>query len=376
MSTGRAASMLSRAGQLACLCGEYFGPADRPWKQPGTASLAFGFALAVLAQALVAGVLPLAGQQVAPRPDWAGLPFAAMLLGAVAATVPASHLLDRFGRRAAFALGASLGLAGGLITAFALVERDFVLLCLGAFWLGIAQGFGLFYRHAAALSPGAKPSAAAAVLGAGVLAGFAGPLVANTAEALTQPFFLVGSTLAAAAVQLAALALAVTIPEPPVTLPLAGDRPPAARAGFAVPTAIAAGAWFLMTGGMAAAPLAMAGCGIGLGGISGAVALHLVVMYAPGLVVGRLVAAAGAVPVALSGLAMAGAGGLLLTQAGALAGFSLALALVGGGWGFAVSAATIRLHEAGAVRPSWLAAHDGICLLAALSAALLAGMAA
>ena len=44
----------------------------------------------------------------------------AMLLGAATATFPASFLLDAFGRRAALALGASLGIAGGLIMAWAL----------------------------------------------------------------------------------------------------------------------------------------------------------------------------------------------------------------------------------------------------------------
>lgn len=373
MSGERAGSALARAGQLSCLCLEYFGPSDRPWKQPGTASLALGFGLAVLAQALVAGVLPLAGQQLAPKGIWVGLPFAAMLLGAVAATLPASLLLDRFGRRASFALGASLGFAGALMVAFALIERNYPLLCLGGFWLGIAQGFGLFYRHAAALAPGGKPSAAAAVLGAGVLAGLLGPFIANTAEALSEPFFLVGSTLAAACVQLGALALAVTIPEPPIALGQSQETRPARPVGFVLPTIIAASAWFVMTWGMAAGPLAMMGCGIGIGGISGVISLHLVVMYAPGLIAGRLVKDMGTLPVASVGLASCAAGAVLLSQVQAVTGFSLALGLIGAGWGLAVAASTIRLHEAGTIRPSWLAVHDGACLLAALAAALAAG---
>ena len=81
-------------------------------------------------------------------------PYIAMLLGAATATFPASFLLDAFGRRAALALGASLGVAGGLVMAWALTVNLFAPFCLGAFWLGVAQGFSLFYRHEAALGAG------------------------------------------------------------------------------------------------------------------------------------------------------------------------------------------------------------------------------
>ena len=103
----------------------------------------------------------------------------AMLIGAAVATFPASFLLDAFGRRASFALGASHGVAGGLVLAWALGANAFLPFCLGAFWLGVAQGFGLFYRHEAAMGGGAMGRAMllGVVFGSGALAGLVGPAI-------------------------------------------------------------------------------------------------------------------------------------------------------------------------------------------------------
>ncbi len=115
------------------------------------------FALVVLAQALTLGVLPLAGAMVAPRAELAGWPMAAFLLGAAAAKPSASLLLDAFGRRAAFAIGAGLGVAGGLAIAHAILWRPFRCSWSARSGSARAQGFGMFYRHAAALGAAAWP---------------------------------------------------------------------------------------------------------------------------------------------------------------------------------------------------------------------------
>jgi MFS family permease len=142
----------ARAGRLVCFC-----PPGMPVEGAqarGPVLLSAGFAVSVLAQTVTLGILPLAGLLMAPRAEWAGLPYMAMLIGAAIATFPASFLLDAFGRRASFALGASHGIAGGLVLAWALITHAFIPFCLGAFWLGVAQGFGLFYRHEAAMGGG------------------------------------------------------------------------------------------------------------------------------------------------------------------------------------------------------------------------------
>ncbi|MET0532330.1 MAG: MFS transporter, partial [Microvirga sp.] len=140
---------IPRAGQLDCLC-EPIEATEHSRNPTSTALLAAGFALSVLSQVLTLTILPLAGLSLAPGKAWVGLPYAAFYAGAAVASLPASLLLDAFGRRAAFSLGASLGIAGGLVLAWSLMQWHLGGLVLGAFWLGIANGFSLFYRHAAA----------------------------------------------------------------------------------------------------------------------------------------------------------------------------------------------------------------------------------
>ncbi len=132
----------------------------------------------VLAQALAFPALPLSGRMLAASPAAATAPVVMMLAGAAASTFPASILTGLFGRRSAFALGASLGVAGAAIGSWSIASGQFAGLCLGAFWIGAAQGFGLFYRH----TVGASARAAAIVLGAGALAAFAAPCVVAVAQ--------------------------------------------------------------------------------------------------------------------------------------------------------------------------------------------------
>ncbi|MFK8253690.1 hypothetical protein [Ancylobacter terrae] len=369
---GRASLAAARAGHLACACPE--DAAARPRRMPGEAALVAGFALMVLAQALTFGVLPLAGAMIAPNADQAGWPVAALLAGAAAASLPAAFLLDAFGRRAAFALGASLGIAGGLLAAYAVIGRAFPLLLVAAAWLGAAQGFALFYRHAAAI--GAGPGAAGQVgrlLGAGALAGVAGPLLAGTAEAFFAPYLFVGTLALAALAQLGTLVLALAMPE---ARAIVADGPapspaPLAASGLLLPTLVGALAWAAMSSAMASAPLALAGCGIAVGGITGFVAWHVVAMYAPALVAGRIAGWIGAPALAVAGLALAAGASLAVHAGGSAAGTIAAFLAVGAGWPLATVGATAWLHRAGTPSRLQLAAHDVALLIGAVGGALL-----
>lgn len=364
----------ARAGRLGCACPED-GP--RELRRPlGTVRLAGGFALVVLAQALTLGVLPLAGTMLAPRADLGTLPLAAFLAGAALASLPASFLLDAFGRRAGFALGASLGVAGGLIAAYGLMLAAFPLLVIGAAWLGAAQGFGMFYRHAAAFGAGAggQGAAVARLLGAGVLAGLTGPLLASAAEAAFSPFTFAGTLILAAIAQLGALAFAVTLPEARfshagLTVEAMRETGPATALMWktvAVPTVLAALAWGAMTAAMAGAPLSLAGCGVGVPLISGVVAWHVVAMYAPALAGGALASRFGAGPLALAATALCLAAAATTAHAADAATISVAFLAVGAGWSLATLAATLMLHARGIPSRLQLAAHDGVLLVAAL----------
>lgn len=367
-----------RAGRLGCACPEDAARLLR--RVPGEARLAAGFALVVLAQALTIGVLPLAGAMLADDPRLAALPLAALICGAAAASVPAAFLLGSFGRRAGFALGASLGVAGGLIGAHGIHAASFRELVVGCVWLGAAQGFGMFYRHAAAFGAGAgmRGAAVGRLLAAGALAGLISPVLAGAVEALFVPFIFVGTLLAATLAQLGVLLFAVSLPAARFAHADdgvgAGQHKALGWQAIAGPTLIAALAWGAMSAGMSSAPLGLIACGVGAPAVTGFVAWHVVAMYAPALVGGRLAEHIGAGRLALAGLALAFGSLAAVRLAEGAGGLALAFMGVGAGWSLTSLGATLVLHARGRATRAQLAVHDGVILLGALAGVLLGAM--
>jgi len=361
-----------RAGQLFCACGSdgmplAFGALPQ---HASTLRLASAFGVAIFAQVLIYSALPLASLAIAPSDAAVALPFAALLLGSAVASFPASLLMDLFGRRSAFALGASLGIAGGLLAAFAVSERQFLIFLLGALWLGMAQGFAVFYRHAASLAGGSG----AFVFGGGIVGAVLGPFAVTALSSAGGPFALAWLLAAAGIANLIPLWLATGLPGLDLSIEArATPDAPVSRAGFVAATAIAGLAWLGMNGLMAKTPLLMQGCGLGFGMTSAAMATHLAAMYVPGFVIGRLVAHQGGFVVALEGLALLLIGALGVMSQTTVQGFSLALACAGFGWGTATIGAMAAIHTSGPISARWLAVHDTVLFLAALCGALAFG---
>ena len=363
-----------RAGRLACFCppGVAMEGARPAGLSGGLLQLAGGFALAVLSQTLATSLLPLAGLWLAPGPSLMAAPYMAMLIGAAVATFPASFLLDAFGRRASFALGASHGLAGGLMMAWALSAGAFWPFCLGAFWLGVAQGFTLFYRHEAAIGQGLKEKglAIALVFGAGALAGLVGPALLLALDHLLPAARNIGVALAAALAQVLVLTVAVSSSSGAFS-GVAREAHHIHVRDFIFPTVIASAAWFGMTAQMLAMPGAMVGCGVTISAMFGVMAFHVMAMYAPAFVVGPLVRAFGVASVAAAGLGLMTGAKILAQSAASVADFAVVLGLLAVGWSLATTSATLWLHHRGSPARIWLAAHDALLFAAAVAGAAL-----
>ena len=362
-------SFRMRAGQLFCAC-DSDGLPLAVGREPDRASIrvmALAFALSVLAQILTVSVLPLVSAPLAPSPQAVAWPYIALLAGGALSSFPASILLDLFGRRAAFALGASLGLAGGMMSYWAVIHGQYIGLVIGVAWLGMAQGFGLFYRHAGAM---ASQGRAGMVFAAGTGAALLAPLLMAAMDALAGPLAAAGVLALAGLVYLLTLGVAIRLPGRKIGHD-GGEARPArpARAVIFGATALAGLAWAVMTGVMAHAPLVMAGCGIGFSASAAAMALHLMAMYAPGLVIGRWVAAWGGLWVSLSGLGLLLAGAMLLGLQATFVGLSVALVVAGAGWGIATIGASAWLHQGAQPSPTQLALHDMVLFLAAIAGA-------
>ncbi len=363
----------ARAGQLFCSCDPDAPDDVAVAEHTGLVPIALGFGLTIVVQALTIAVLPIAGAETAPQPFLATVPYALTLVGALAASLPAAILSDVIGRKSAFALGASLGLAGAILAAWSLVERHFAGLALGGFWLGTAQGFGFFFRHSAALASKNKARAIAIVLGAGSLAAFAAPALMSLAERFAGPLAPSAALLMAGFVQILLLALSLALPSKPLMAAKMSETTTVDNS-FLIATVAGFLAWLGMALMMAASPIAMAHCGIGLGGRSEVISWHILAMYAPAALLGFLPKQRGDV-FCLVGLAMLAGAIAVMTHLSSLIDFGVTLIAAGCGWSLTMFGAMLMLHAKGALARPLLALHDialfGGAMIGALAAAFL-----
>lgn len=133
----------------------------------------------------------LIGRNLADNPSLATIPLGLQFLAMTLATIPSSLFMGRYGRRAGFLLGISLGLLGTLLATLAIFLSNFVLFCIAAALIGIFNGSGQFYRFAAAdvASADWRPRAISLVLAGGIAAAFIGPNLAAWTRVLLGPEF-------------------------------------------------------------------------------------------------------------------------------------------------------------------------------------------
>ncbi len=299
----------------------------------------------------------LVGHMLADDKMLATLPLAVMHLGIMATTFPASLFMARFGRRAGFSLGAAIGIGATLLCATAIVAGSFWLFCLGTFVNGFYQGFGTFYRFAAA--DGAtdqwKSRAISYVLTGGILAAVLGPEMATATADLMAPHLFAGSFVALSLTAVVALALIQLLDIPP--LALARDAAPARplveiarQPAFVVAVASAMIAYGVMNLLMTATPLAMIACDHSFHDAARVIQWHALGMFVPSFFTGGVIRRFGTLRVMATGAALLGT-----CVAVALSGlgfwrFWTALVLLGVGWNFLFIGATSLVTET--YRPS------------------------
>ncbi|MCE6961729.1 MFS transporter [Cereibacter sphaeroides] len=299
---------------------------------------------------IVAG---LAGQTLAPNPCWATLPITLAVTGSMLSATPLSALMQRFGRRVGFVLGALAGAAGAGVCAVGLMEGSFGLFLAGSGLTGIYMSAQGFYRFAAAdtASESFRPKAISWVMAGGLLSAVLGPQVVKlTAQAMVVPFL--GTYLAAIALNLGGMLLFgfLDIPRP------APPRPGAATGRsrrqlirdprIAVAVICATVSYALMNLVMTSSPLAVVGCGFQTSDAADVVTAHVLAMYGPSFVTGHIIARIGVEKVMAIGLAILAASGAVALSGVELEHFFAALVLLGLGWNFGFIGATAMLASA------------------------------
>jgi predicted MFS family arabinose efflux permease len=291
------------------------------------------------------------GNTLAPDKALATLPITIFVIGMAACTLPAGAVAQRYGRRASFLMGTACGVLVGLIAALAVLIGSFWLFCAATFFGGAYAAVVLSFRFAAAEGVPAerRPRAISAVMAGGVFAGVLGPQLVTYTMDLWPPYLFVVTYLAQAAVAVICAGVLVGVRLP---VPKRGDaatgRPLAeiARQPRFV-AAVVAGviSYLIMNLIMTSAPLAMHLCGLSQNSANLGLQWHVIAMYAPSFVTGRIISHFGAPRVVIAGLiltAFSAAAGLAGMSVGH---FWLALILLGLGWNFGFIGASTMVVE-------------------------------
>ncbi|MBY6089138.1 MULTISPECIES: MFS transporter [Rhodobacterales] len=317
----------------------------------------------VMAQAIMGAQMPmiftiggLAGQSLASNPCFATLPITMIVLGSMLTATPISAIMQKYGRKAGFFLGAGGGVLGSVIGAYGLYSGSFGIYILGSLFTGIYMSAQGFYRFAATdtASESFRPKAISYVMAGGLLAAIIGPqLVKVTSEALVIPFL--GTYLAVIAINVfgSLLFTFLDIPKPPKP---AADAPAGrtrrellAEPKIAVAIIVAMVSYALMNLVMTSTPLAVVGCGFQQGDAANVVSSHVLAMYIPSFFTGHLINRFGVRKIMASGLVILAGAAVVALEGVELENFFGALILLGIGWNFGFIGATTML--AGAYKP-------------------------
>lgn len=294
------------------------------------------------------------GLTLAPDPALVTLPVSAHHLGLAAGTIPAAFLVRFAGRRNAYLLGASLGLASGLVMTFGIVSASFIIFCMGAALAGCYGAFVQSYRFAAADSVGASMRAKAIswVMIGGLCAAILGPQIVIWAQDAYPGVPFAGSFLSIAFLALLAMPVIALLraPEPVAVSTAAMDKGRPLTEIIMTPRfLVAAGtgvvSYGLMAFVMTATPVAMVGCGHTIGEAALGIQWHVLAMFGPSFFTGHLITRFGKEQVSACGLIMIAISAAIALGGLSLANFWIALIFLGVGWNFGFIGATAMLAD-------------------------------
>jgi hypothetical protein len=193
------------------------------------------------------------------------------------------------------------------------------------------------------------------------------------AESLAVPHSLVGMAGAAALAHVGSLLATAALPYRRLRHAPSEATPPQGWRRILWPSLVGALGWFAMTALMGATPIAMVGCGLGEA-VSGAIAWHVIAMYAPSLALAGLPRSVRPAWIALCGGLLIVIAAITFLSSGTAGAFTLAAALLGIGWSLVTMGTTLWIHQAGEPSRWLLGLHDGVLLGSALLGALAAGI--
>jgi len=315
------------------------------------ALLALSQAMLITGTSLLLATCALVGMTLTSIKSLATLPLALLFLAQMATTIPASLYMQRVGRRLGFITSAVFGMAGAAIATIGIFKAEFSIFCFGTILIGVFNGFGQYYRFAAAeTAPEEYRSRAISyVLAGGLIAAFAGPNLAKWSRQLLPEEFA-GSFAILTGIYLLALGVAffLRMPEPGAAARAAGGRPLgeiARQPAYLVAVASAMVGYGVMNFIMIATPLAMHDYAHPFSDTAFVIQWHVFGMFAPSFFTGHLIRKFGTTNIILTGVVLLGlCVGINFTGI-AVIHFWSSLIFLGLGWNFMFVGATTLLTE-------------------------------
>ena len=288
----------------------------------------------------------LVGLSLAPLGWMATLPVMGYVVGGALSTGLVAKTQHRFGRKVSFQLGLLVALASALLCAYAVMNKNFWLLCAATVVAGYYNANANLYRFAAAelASLAWREKAVSLVMAGGLIGAVLGPnLAQQTRTLMSAPF--AGAYMALGLVAMLSMVVLAFIDFPPpmpkkfthAGRPLAEImRQPA----FIVAAATGALGYGVMNLLMAATPLAMQQCRLPFSDVALVLEWHVIGMFAPGFFTGHLIKRFGTLPIMGVGVALNALCIVVALSGVDLQQFLIALFLLGVGWNFLFTGST------------------------------------
>lgn len=304
-------------------------------------------ALLMTGNILLISVIGLIGKQIAPSVSMITLPVALQFLGLMAATIPASLISGKLGRKRGFSIGNVVGITGASLATYALSQQHFYLFCLATFLLGVGIGFGTLYRFAAieVCDENARHRAISISMAGGVLAAVLGPNLAIMSQQWSADGLYIGAFASLIGLNILALALLQTIQFPKVSFNSQAPKADPLSVIIKAPNFIGAVfaamvAYAVMNILMTATPLAMIGCGFDFTKAAGVIEWHVLGMFVPAFFTGSLIEKFGSRMMILVGGVLFMVSIAINIHGVSIWHFRAALVVLGVGWNFMFIAAT------------------------------------
>ena len=317
--------------------------------------LAISQALMMSSTSLLLTTTALVGLQMAPDKAWATLPLAVMFIAVMLTSIPASLLMAKIGRKPAFMMATFFGMAGGVLATYAIFSEKFWLFVASGVLVGMFNGFGNYFRFAAAdiVEHRLKSKAISAVLLGGVIAAVIGPNLANLTRNSIPNYLFAGSYISIIGLYILIFIVLGFLKLPEISHHENDNNSEQARSlweiasqpKFIVALLCAMLGYGVMSFVMTATPLAMHANTHSFSDTSFVISWHVLGMYAPSFVTGHLIQRFGVLTIMFIG-ALFGLGCVAANLLGNSVGhYWLGLTLLGISWNFLFIGGTTLLTE-------------------------------